>query len=266
MGLAGKVCVVTGASSGIGKRTAIDLAAAGASVCIAARREERLKELVDQLSGSGHSYKATDVSVPEDWAALRKHVEAEYGRVDVLINNAGFGGQRGAFKGMESLENLRAIIETNFFGAVYGVAEFLPLLERSASASIVNVTSMSGRIATPGASAYVASKFALVGWTESVEAELAPKGIYVSSIEPGFIPTEGFPQSDMVDHPVLKRILGTEEEVAKAIIDAIEHRKPQRVVPRWYYLLQIPRLVAPRVFRALRGKVMGRMPPGRTGR
>jgi NAD(P)-dependent dehydrogenase (short-subunit alcohol dehydrogenase family) len=254
------VCLVTGASSGIGRRTALELARAGARICVAARREERLKELVEELPGDGHSYMITDVSSSDDWTALRGHVEETYGRLDVLINNAGVGGERGSFKGAGSLDNLRAVMDTNFFGAIYGVAEFLPLLERSAPSNIVNVTSVAGRLATPGASAYVASKFALVGWTESIEAELAPKGIYVSSVEPGFIPTEGFPQSDMVDHPVLSRILGTEEDVAKAIMHAIEHRKAQRVVPRWYYLLQVPRLVAPRVFRAVRGKIAGRMP------
>jgi uncharacterized protein len=262
---AGKVCVVTGASSGIGRRAALELADHGARVCVAARREDRLKELVDELPGSGHSYKVIDVSSRADWSTLRVHVEETYGRLDVLINNAGFAGERGPFKGADSLDNLKAVLETNFFGATYGVAEFLPLLERSAPSSIVNVTSVAGRLATPGATAYVASKFALVGWTESIEAELAPKGIYVSSVEPGFIPTEGFPQADLVEHPVLKRILGTEEEVAKAIVHAIEHRKAQRVVPRWYYLLQVPRLVTPRVYRAARAKIADRMPRRTTG-
>src|ERR687896_238709 len=89
MDLRGKVCVVTGASSGIGERVARDLAAAGARVCAAARREERLKALVEELPGDGHTYKPTDISERDQVADLARFVGETYGRCDVLINNAG---------------------------------------------------------------------------------------------------------------------------------------------------------------------------------
>ena len=246
----GRICVITGASSGIGRRTALDLAAAGNKVCVAARRRERLESLVAEMGGSaaGHSYLVTDVSDREQVKALAEHVRETYGRLDVLINNAGFAGEEG-FRGPESVEDIERVMATNFFGAVYCTAEFLPLLEASAPSHVVNVASMAGRIATPGVSTYVASKFALVGWTEALNLEFAGRGVYLSSVEPGFIPTEGFPQKNMTQDKVMKYLLGTDAQVSEAIQDAIAHRKPQRVVPRWYYLFQIPRVLTPRLFR-----------------
>ena len=252
----GTVWVITGASSGLGRRTAVDVAAAGATVCVAARREDRLASLVDEMPGAGHSYHVTDVSDRAQVAALAKHVEGTHGRVDVLVNNAGYIGPNG-FKGAETIDDVEALMATNFLGAVYCTGEFMDLLERSAPSTIVNVTSVAGRIAAPGKPAYTASKFALVGWSESLRPTIASKRIHVASVEPGFVPTEGFPQSEMVNDPMMKRILGTDAMVSEAIQDAVKHRKAQRVVPRAYYLAQIPAVAAPRLFRATISKLMG---------
>ncbi len=255
MDMTGKVCVVTGASSGIGRQTAVDLAGEGAAVCVAARREECLRALVEELGGSPHSYVAIDVSNGDDVSKLADHVRETYGRCDVLVNNAGISG-RGGFDRPEALGELHRVMATNFFGAAYCTSELLDLLVSSAPSHIVNVASMAGRIATPGVSAYCASKFALVGWTESIQPELAKRGVFVSSIEPGFVPTEGFPQTELRRDRVMRHLLGTTEDVSGAIRDAIHGRKPQRVVPRWYYLFQVPRVLTPRVYRAVAGRVM----------
>lgn len=250
MALAGKVCVVTGASSGIGRQTALDLARAGARVCVAARREERLKELVAEMGGdaAGHSYKATDVSDRGEVRALAEHVRSVYGRCDVLVNNAGMSAER-PFTSESGIEDAHRVVAVNFFGAVYCTGELLPLLIESAPSNVVNVSSMAGRIAAPGVSAYSASKFALCGWSESLHYELAGVGVCVSTVEPGFIPTEGFPQRELADDPILRYALGNVAGVSRAIRDAVEGRKMQRVVPRWYYALQVPRLLVPPVFR-----------------
>ena len=250
------VWVVTGASSGIGRRTAVDVAAAGGIVCVAARREDRLKSLVAEMAGSGHSYHVTDVSDRAQVKALAAHVAETHGRVDVLVNNAGYIGPNG-FKGADAIAEVEALMATNFFGAVYCTGEFMDLLLASAPSSVVNVTSVAGRIAAPGKPAYTASKFALVGWSESLGATIARKGIHIASVEPGFVPTEGFPQSGMVEDPMKKRILGTDAMVSAAIQDAVKHRKPQRVVPRAYYLAQIPLVATPRLFRKTVSKMMG---------
>lgn len=255
--MTGRVCVVTGASSGIGRRTALDLATAGARVCVAARREERLQELVEQMGGeaAGHSFVVTDVSDRAQVKALADHVRTTYGRLDVLINNAGFAG-RETMKGPDSIAEIERVMAVNFFGAVYCTGEMLPLLRESAPSHIVNVASMSGRIATPGVSTYVASKFALAGWSESLHHELASSGVFVSSVEPGFVPTEGFPQKNMVRDRFMKHLLGTDAQVSAAIRDAIDGRKVQRVVPRFYYLALVPRVLTPGLYKVGLMKIM----------
>lgn len=256
MGFVNKVCVVTGASSGIGRRTALDLASRGARVTVAARREDRIRSLVEEMGGegAGHSFHVTDVSDRAQVGSLAEHVRHLHGRCDVLVNNAGIPG-RETF-GPDALDAYEQVMRINFFGALYCTAAFLELLQKSAPSNVVNVASVAGRIATPGFSSYVASKFALVGWTESMTPDLAKKGIYMSSVEPGFVPTEGFPQANLVNDPMLKKILGTDADVAAAILDAIENRKPQRVVPRWYYAFQVPKVLTPPVYRFVLDKIL----------
>jgi len=255
--MAGRVCVVTGASSGLGHRAALDLAAEGARVVAVARREDRLRTLLDDMGGvsAGHSLHVTDVSQRAEVQALARHVEETYGRCDVLVNNAGRGGG-GSFKGPESVTFVEDVMAVNFFGAVYCTAELMPLLERSAPAFVVNIASVAGRVAPPGESAYCASKFALVGWSEGLETELARRGVYISTIEPGFVPTEGFPHTDMKANPLMSRMLGSDEDVSKAIRKAIRGRRHQRTVPRFYYLVQVPRVLAPGVYRFLRDRAL----------
>ena len=245
-----KVCVVTGASSGIGRATAVRLRAEGATVCAAARREERLQDLMDQLGGTPHSYVVADVTDQDQVRRLGTHIADVYARCDVLINNAGIPGRRLALRDPGAVGDLERVIATNFFGAVYCTAALLPLLQRSAPSSVVNIASVAGRIAVGGAPAYTASKFALVGWSEALHYELAPSGIRVTLVEPGFVSTEAFPQSDLVANPVLRRILATDDQVAGTIIDAIAAHSFQRTVPRWYYFLQVPRVITPALFRA----------------
>ena len=252
-----RVCVVTGASSGIGRRVALDLAADGAIVVAVARREEHLRQLVAEMGGesAGHSYFVADVSRRDQVQAMARHVEETYDRCDVLINNAGRGGG-GRFSGPESIGLVEEVVGANFFGAVYCTGELLPLLERSAPSFVVNIASVAGRVAPPGESAYCASKFALVGWSEGLEVELARRGVYISSIEPGFIPTEGFPHAGLAANPITSRLIGSDEDVSRAIRRAIDKRKHQRTVPRFYYLIQIPRVLAPGVYRFLRDRAL----------
>lgn len=261
MDLGNKVCVVTGASSGIGRRTALEMGARGALVCVAARRADRLQDLVDELGGEerGHSYVSVDVTDRDQVRALADHVEQRYARCDVLLNSAGISRGRG-FRGVDSFDDLDAVMATNFFGAVNCTAYLLPLLQRAAPSSVVNVASVAGRLTFAGASAYCASKFALVGWSECVRYDLERRGIYVTSIEPGPVPTEGFPQRPLVSGGLLRLALTSEENVARAIVAAIGRRKVQRVIPRWYYLLRIPRLLAPPFYRrASRAIMSGRV-------
>ena len=246
---AGSVWVVTGASSGIGRRTALDLAGEGAHVCAVARREPLLRSLEKEMGGisAGHSWVACDVSKREDVRRLAGHVEEVHGRCDVLVNNAGIGSRGGRTE--DPVAEVRRVMETNFFGAVNCTAELLALLESSAPSHVVNVASIAGRVSVPGAASYSASKFALVGWSESVHFELAPRGIHVCLVEPGLLPTEGFPMEALQRHPVLRFALTDIERVSRAIRGAVRAGSVSRTTPRWYGLFPIARTLAPRAFR-----------------
>jgi short-subunit dehydrogenase len=258
MDLSSKVCVVTGASSGIGARIAVDLATKGAVVCAVARREDRLQALVGRLAGGPsrrHSYLVTDVSDETQVDALGREVRDRYGRCDVLVNNAGFS--RGSvFEGEASLDDLEAVFRTNFFGAIRCTAVLLPLLEASAPSHVINIASVAGRIAYGGSSTYCASKFALVGWSEAAAFDLKKRGVHVGLIEPGPVPTEGFPQDALISHPVLRRGLASAGDVSRAVLRSIATSKRERMVPRYFYAFQFPKLFCPPLFRFVASKVV----------
>ena len=157
----GKVCVVTGASGGIGAATARALARSGAVVVLAARRADRLAAVTEEIEADGGraSWRACDVTAPGDIEALRDHVERTDGRCDVLVNNAGVPGG-GAFADL-SLERIRLVTETNYLSVLTGTKMFLPMLLSSRGHG-VNVASLAGRYALPGASVYATSKHAVV--------------------------------------------------------------------------------------------------------
>lgn len=257
MSRTGEVWVITGASSGIGRRVATDVARKGAVVCAVARRDELLTSLVDEIGGQekGHSWVHADVSQRAEVQSVVAHVATTYAHCDVLVNNAGFSVDR-RYDGPDAIPDVERVMATNFLGTVYGTLDFVPLLEASAPSSVVNIASMAGRIAVGANPAYIASKFAAVGWSEAVHHELRSKGIYVSTIEPGPIPTEGFPQRGYSSNSLTRRtLLGTTEDVSNAIQDAVDKRKLQRVIPRWYYLMQLPRVVTPPLFRAAQARM-----------
>jgi uncharacterized protein len=252
----GKVAVITGASSGIGRAAAIDLAGRGATVCVAARRENLLRELVDGLPGEAHSYRTCDVAERAQVGGLGEHVRERHGRCDILINNAGFSRNRSLLQ-EDAVDAVEAVMATNFFGAVYCTKELLPLLLEARPGHVVNIASVAGRIPLGGSAAYSASKFALVGWSESLYSELSGKGVYVSTVEPGPVPTEGFPQTGLLRHPVFRLGVASQDDVSRAIRNAIETHKIHRTVPRPYYLVQLLRLLAPRPWRAIQDYVIG---------
>ena len=256
--LQGKVCVVTGASSGIGEATARALARKGATVVLAARREDLLERLAGQLhdQGGAATWLRTDVTSEEDVQALRDHTLKEHGRCDVLINNAGIPGG-GRFADL-SIERMRLVTETNYVSVLVGTKAFLdPLLE--SHGHVINVASLAGRYALPGASVYAASKHAVVAFSESLHHELKPRGVMVTVVNPGLVVTEGFfPKgSPILTDPLTKPFLMKPERVARAIVDVIRHRRgPEVSVPRWLAAPQAVRLLAPPLYRAAMERIV----------
>ena len=261
--LTGKVAVVTGASSGIGETTARALAAAGATVVLAARREEQLAAIGADLErrGAAVSWSPCDVTRIEDLEALREHVTAEHGRCDALVNNAGVPGG-GRFADL-SIDRIRAVTETNFIAVLEAVKVFLPMLIESRG-HIVNVASLAGRYALPGAAVYSASKHAVVAFSESLYHELRPQGVMVTVVNPGLVATEGFFPADspLWRDPVVRPFIMTPNRVARAIVRVLQRRSgPEVSVPRWLAAPQAIRVLAPPLYRA----ALGRLVSGRAG-
>jgi short-subunit dehydrogenase len=179
-----KVALVTGASSGIGEATARQLAAAGFTVYAAARRADRLQKLTQ---GGIHTL-AMDVTDDASMQAGVQAVLTEQGRIDVLVNNAGYGSY-GALEDVPMAE-ARAQMEVNVFGAARLIQLVLPAMRAQRSGTIINVTSMGGKITTPLGAWYHATKFALEALSDCLRMEVAPFGIDVVVIEPGGIRTE----------------------------------------------------------------------------
>lgn len=179
-----KVALVTGASSGIGEAAALELAAAGFTVYGAARRVARM----EHLKASGIHPIAMDVTDDQSMQAGVEQIIAEHGRLDVLVNNAGYGSY-GAIEDVP-VDEARAQLEVNVFGAARLTQLVLPQMRRQRSGTIVNITSMGGKITTPLGGWYHATKFALEALSDCLRMEVAPFGIDVVIIEPGGIKTE----------------------------------------------------------------------------
>ncbi len=188
--LAGKIAIVTGASSGIGEATAIALAATGATVAIAARRGDRLATLAEKISASGGIALpiTTDVSDEAEVAAMVNKVEEAYGRVDILVNNAGVM-LLGAIAGANT-EDWRRMININLLGLMYATHAVLPLMKEQGSGHIVNISSVAGRVANAGTGVYNATKWAVGAFSESLRKEVYTDHIRVTIIEPGLVATE----------------------------------------------------------------------------
>jgi uncharacterized protein len=246
--------IVTGASSGIGEATARRLGADGWRVLLVARREDRLEALANELPDA--SYVAADLTDADAPARIAAAVADRLdGRLDLLVNNAGtsrrarFGDEDGGYA------TVRRIMEVNFDAVVRLTEELLPVLRRSAPSSIVNVSSVAGRVAYPRGGAYSASKFALAGWTDALHQEEAAHGVHVGLVLPGFVATEGFPQTDLTSSAATRWMVSRPEKVAAAIVRAGPGGRAEVVVPRAYRVIPVLRAVAPGLVRRMTGRV-----------
>lgn len=250
--------VVTGASSGIGEASALRFASAGSRVVLAARRLERLEALAGRISSRDGEALAVrcDVNDDADVAALAERTLAELGRCDVLVNNAGIPGG-GPFR-EQTLEQVDGVVRVNLFGVLHVTKAFLPSMLERGSGHVVNVASLAGRFATPGSSVYGATKHAVVAFSESLYHELRPHGVLVTTVNPGFTRTEGFPQTDVPSVLVMEA-----DRVARTIVDVVRRdRAPEVSVPRSLAAMQAFRVLTPPLYRwavgGLSRRVVGR--------
>ena len=185
-----KTVLITGASSGIGKSTALYLAGLGHKVIGTSRSMARLDALTSESEGNGQRVIPLELDVNSDDAVPRvlPDVVREHGPIDALVNNAGYG----LWGPIETLtiDELKQQFETNFFAVVRMIQALVPDMVERRAGIVVNVSSVLGRLGTPFNGAYVASKFALEGMSESLRTELSPFGVRVALVEPGLFRTE----------------------------------------------------------------------------
>jgi len=240
--LAGKNVVITGASSGIGRATALEMARRGANVVAAARRAPALEQLQREI-GAACTTVVADVTQPEDC----KRIIATAGRVDVLVNNAGFA----VFGPIAEThpDQIRDMIDTNYLGAVRCTQAVLPQMLERRSGSIVNVASIAGIMGYAGMGAYCASKFALVGFTEALRDEVIGRGVRVALVCPGTTETEFFTRAERKQMPAASRLIPglSPERVARAVCEAAEDGRYRRILPAAAALYMRFKEISPRL-------------------
>ena len=231
-----KVAILTGSSSGIGYATSLLLARNRFHTYATMRNIEKSADIQQIANKEILPLQVIQLDVNDD-ASIRNSIEkvrSENERIDVLVNNAGYG-LIGAFEDL-SAEEIKSQFETNFFGVIRLTQQVLPIMRKQKSGTIVNVSSGAGRIGFPGMSAYVSSKFALEGLSESMSYELEPFGIRVVIIEPGVIKTNFKKNSVMskksLDNSSISPYSSIIQKMDASISSIIEHATPPEEVAK----------------------------------
>jgi short-subunit dehydrogenase len=223
-----KIVVITGGSDGIGKALVAQFLTLGAKVATCARTSTKLNHLVDELKHPQLMVFTADVSKQQECEAFIKAVVAQWGTIDILINNAGISMR--ALVSEVSVNTLKNVMDINFWGTVYCTMAALPFIQQNKGV-VVGVSSIAGYRGLPGRSGYSASKFALNGWLESLKTELYGSGTHVMWVCPGFTSSNirnaalnknGDQQGES---PMDEGVMMSSEECAGHIIKAIEQRK-----------------------------------------
>jgi 3-oxoacyl-[acyl-carrier protein] reductase len=218
-----KVALVTGASQGIGRATALELAGAGAKVGVAARNAEKLASLVAEIEGAGGAALAVPMDVA-DAAQVKagfQRVVGKFGRLDILVNNAAITRDTLALR--MKLEDWDAVLRTNLTGAHLCIQQALGLMLKQRGGRIINITSVVAETGNAGQANYVASKAGLIGLTRAIAVEVASRNITVNAVAPGFIAT---PMTDPLSQEIKDKMIsliplgrfGTDRDVAAAIL------------------------------------------------
>lgn len=232
MDYSGKIVVITGASSGIGKESALEFAKLHASVVLVSRDKNKLEEVAKELSKYQTQILvcACDISQKDQVNQMSKQVLEKFGTVDVLVNNAGFGIY-GNFNDLKA-EEIESQMTTNYLGMVYCTKTFLPKMLEQKSGHIVNVASVAASFGIPGMAGYCASKFAMLGFSESLYHELKGSGIGITVVSPIMVKTNFFNHNSFNKMPRYTTALSA-NTVAKAVVRAASSPRLEIVVPQF---------------------------------
>jgi short-subunit dehydrogenase len=251
---ANRVVLITGASTGIGRCLAIDFAKLGAIVVGCARNKEQLEQTLHEIRSINPAARMfpCDVGDREQVNAMIAEVLGAFGRVDILINNAGVG-MRSRFIDT-SLDVIEKIMRINYFGMIYCTHAALPSMIAQRRGHIVNISSVAGKVGTLNLSGYCASKFAMNGFSASLHHELKPLGIHVSVICPGPVRTN-FSRAFADTKPKSPAFLTLEPEtVSRLVIRAIARKKFEVVMPWSLALFCRAAGIAPNLFQSIAGR------------
>jgi short-subunit dehydrogenase len=234
MELAGRVAVVTGASSGIGATVAVDLARRGATVAAVARRKDRLDEDVERCRQHARESVAVpaDISTRAECERVIEEIQQRFGRVDILVNNAGISIHRNAAR--TTADDVEHLMAVNFFAPMYLTTAALPRMLERREGAVVNITSVAGYVPNPGEAAYGAAKAALSLWTHALAVDLHDTGEQLTVVSPGPIDTEIW---SLDEELIYTGKLYPPQVVADAVAGAIEKGWVHRTVPRRYGLV-----------------------------
>ncbi len=240
----GKVVMVTGATSGIGKASALKLARAGATVLVIARTAEKLEETlheIDQLGGTAQAY-SCDVSDLTDVDNLVQQVLADHGHVDILVNNAGRSIRRSVVHAFDRFHDYERTMQLNYFGALRLIMQLMPSMIENGSGHVINISSIGVLTNAPRFSAYVASKAALDAFTRCAASELAHEGIRFTTINMPLVRTPMIAPTKIYNHvPTI-----SPTQAADMICDAIV-RQPKRIATNLGVMGQVMHFITPRV-------------------
>jgi NAD(P)-dependent dehydrogenase (short-subunit alcohol dehydrogenase family) len=237
-----RVAVVTGGSSGIGAALARELTRAGWRCVLAARGEERLRQVAEELGAEAEVCDVGDRAAVE---ALAARVLERHPRIKLLVNNAGVPGRADFLAGEpERIENVMRI---NYFGGIWCLRAFLPGLVAASPSDVVNVVSVAGTVALPPSGPYSASKHAQLAFSRAVAADLRPRGVRVHTILPGFSPTAGFPEPSVLPKALEWTIISP-ARIVRTIVRAVEHDRRESVVPWWFRGVGVLQACFPGVF------------------
>jgi hypothetical protein len=232
-----RLAVVTGASSGIGAEIARLLARRGWRCVLLARREDRLRALAEEIGGE---YEVCDVSDREAVERVAARILERHPQVQLLVNNAGVPARTSFLEG-----DPEAVMRTNYLGGIWCLRAFLPGLEAAAPSHVVNVVSIAGSVAFPPSGPYSASKHAQLAFSRATAAQLRSRGIRVHTVKPGFVETEGFPQS-WLPRPLRHLVIGP-ERIAEHVLMSVERGRGETTVPRYYAVASVLQTLAPNV-------------------
>jgi short-subunit dehydrogenase len=254
--------IVTGASAGIGRQLALQLASQGARLALAARSVDKLEGIAEQCRQRGAHVLAvpTDVAQQQQCRNLIEEAVKEYGSIDTLINNAGIS-MWARFEEIENLALLENIMRVNYFGSMYCTYYALSYLKKSRG-RIVGISSLTGKAGVPTRTGYAASKHAMAGFFDSLRIELANYGVSVTMIYPGFVATEvrkrawGADGKPLEGSPLNETEVMTPESCAKLILKAAAQRKRELVMTRRGRIGLWLKLIAPRLVDRMASKAI----------